>query len=73
MANIKKSTTSEIEDVFTKQVNANYKRCKEAREKAAKQRQEELKRMYRNSKRIATCGVVGCVVVLIAAYAMWFI
>lgn len=73
MANVKKSATLEVEDVFTQQVNANYKRCKEAREKAAKRRQEELKRMYRNSKRIATCGVVGCVVVLIAAYAMWFI
>ena len=73
MANIKKSATLEVEDVFTQQVNANYKRCKEAREKAAKQRQEELKRMYRNSKRIATWGVVGCVVVLIAAYAMWFV
>lgn len=73
MANIKKSTTSEIEDVFTQQVNANYKRCKEAREEAAKQRQEELKRMYRNNKRIAAWGVVGCLVVLIAAYAMWFI
>lgn len=73
MANVKKSATLEVEDVFTQQVNANYKRCKEAREKAAKQRQEELKRMYRNSKRIATWGVVGCVVVLIAAYAMWFV
>ncbi len=73
MANIKKQTSSEIEDVFTKQVNANYKRCKEAREKAAKQRQEELKRMYRNNKRIAVWGIVGCVVVLIAAYAMWFV
>lgn len=73
MANVKKPTTSEIEDVFTKQVNTNYKRCKEAREKAAKQRQEELKRMYRNNKRIAVWGVVGCVVVLIAAYAMWFV
>lgn len=73
MANIKKSATLEVEDVFTQQVNANYKRCKEAREKAAKQRQEELERMYRNSKRIATWGVVGCVVVLIAAYAMWFV
>lgn len=73
MANIKKLVTSEIDDVFTQQVNANYKRCKEAREKAAKQRQEELKRMYRNNKRIAVWGVVGCVVILIAAYAMWFI
>lgn len=73
MANVKKPTTLEIEDVFTQQVNANYKRCKEAREEAVKQRQEELKRMYRNSKRIATWGVVGCVVVLIAAYAMWFV
>ena len=73
MANIKKPTTSEIEDVFTQQVNANYERYKEAREKAAKQRQEELKRMYRNSKRIAVLGIVGCVVVLIAAYAMWFV
>lgn len=73
MANIKKPTTSEIEDVFTQQVNANYKRCKEAREEAAKQRQEELRRMYRNSKRVAVWGIVGCVVVLIAAYAMWFI
>lgn len=73
MANIKKPVTSEIDDVFTQQVNANYKRCKEAREKAAKQRQEELKRMYRNSKRIAVWGIVGCVVVLIAAYAMWFV
>ena len=73
MANVKKSAALEVEDVFTKQVNANYKRCKEAREKAAKQRQEELKRMYRNSKRIAVWGIVGCVVVLIAAYAMWFI
>lgn len=73
MANIKKPATSEIEDVFTQQVNANYKRCKEAREQAAKQRQEELKRMYRNSKRIAALGVIGCVAVLIAAYAMWFV
>ena len=73
MANIKKPATSEIEDVFTQQVNANYKRCKEAREQAAKQRQEELKRMYRNSKRIAAWGVIGCVAVLIAAYAMWFV
>ena len=73
MANIKKPTTSEIEDVFTQQVNANYKRCKEAREKAAVLRQEELRRMYRNSKRIAVWGVVGCIAVLIAAYAMWFV
>lgn len=73
MANIKKPTTYEIEDVFTQQVNANYKRCKEAREKAEKQRQAELKRMYRNSKRIAAWGIVGCIAVLIAAYAMWFI
>lgn len=73
MANVKKSATLEVEDVFTQQVNANYKRCKEAREKAAKQRQEELKRMYRNSKHIAVWGIVGCVVVLIAAYAMWFV
>ena len=73
MANVKKSATLEVEDVFTQQVNANYKRCKEAREKAAKQRQEELRRMYRNSKRIATWGVVGCIAVLIAAYAMWFV
>lgn len=73
MANVKKPATFEIEDVFTKQVNANYKRCKEAREKAAKRRQEELKRMYRNNKRIAVWGIVGCVVVLIAAYTMWFI
>ena len=73
MANIKKPATSEIDDVFTKQVNANYERCKEAREKAAKQRQEELKRIYRNSKRIAVWGIVGCIAVLVAAYAMWFI
>lgn len=73
MANIKKPATFEIEDVFTQQVNANYKRCKEAREKAAKQRQKELKRMYRNNKRIAVWGIVGCVVVLIAAYVMWFV
>lgn len=73
MANVKKPTTSEIEDVFTQQVNANYKRCKEAREKDARQRQEELKRMYRNNKRVAVWGIVGCVVVLIAAYAMWFV
>ena len=73
MANIKKSATLEIEDVFTQQVNANYKRCKEAREEAARQQQAELKRRYRNSKRIATWGVVGCIAVLIAAYAMWFI
>lgn len=73
MANVKKPATFEIEDVFTKQVNANYKRCKEAREKAAKRRQEELKRMYRNNKRIAVWSIVGCVVVLIAAYATWFI
>ena len=73
MANIKKSATLEIEDVFTQQVNANYKRCKEAREKAARQRQAELKCMYRNSKRVAVWGVVGCIAVLIAAYAMWFI
>lgn len=73
MANIKKPATLEIEDVFTQQVNVNYKRCKEAREEAARQRHAELKRMYRNSKRVAVWGVVGCVVVLIAAYAMWFI
>lgn len=73
MANVKKPTTSEIEDVFTKQVNTNYKRCKEARERAARQRQEELQRMYRNNKRIAVLGIVGCIAVLIAAYAMWFI
>ena len=73
MANVKKPATLEVEDVFTQQVNANYKRCKEAREEAAKQRQEELKRMYRNSKRIATWGVVGCIAVLVVAYAMWFI
>ena len=73
MANIKKSATLEVEDVFTEQVNANYKRCKEAREKAAKQRQEELRRLHRNSKHVAVWGVVGCVVVLIAAYAMWFV
>lgn len=73
MANVKKPATFEIEDVFTQQVNANYKRCKEAREKAAKQRQEELKRMYRNNKRIAALGIVGCIAVLVAAYAMWFI
>ena len=73
MANVKKSATLEVEDVFTKQVNANYKRSKEAREKAAKRRQEELKRMYRNNKRIAIWGIVGCMAVLIAAYAMWFV
>ena len=73
MANVKKPATFEIEDVFTQQVNANYKRCKEAREKAAKQRQEELRRMCRNSKRVALWGVVGCIAVLIAAYAMWFV
>lgn len=73
MANIKKPATPEIEDVFTQQVNDNYKRRKEAREQAAKQRQEELKRMYCNSKRIAAWGVIGCVAVLIAAYAMWFV
>lgn len=73
MANIKKPATSEIEDVFTQQVNDNYKRRKEAREKAAKQRQEELRRMCRNSKRVAVWGVVGCIAVLIAAYAMWFV
>lgn len=73
MANIKKPATPEIEDVFTQQVNDNYKRRKEEREQAAKQRQEELKRMYRNSKRIAAWGVIGCVAVLIAAYAMWFV
>ena len=73
MANIKKPTTSEIEDVFTQQVNTNYKRCKEAREQVAKQRQEELKRMYRNNKRVAAWGIVGCIAVLVAAYAMWFI
>lgn len=73
MANVKKPTTLEIEDVFTQQVNANYKRCKEAREKAAKQRQEELKRMYRNSKRIAVWGIVGSVAVLVVGFAMWFI
>lgn len=73
MANVKKPATLEIEDVFTQQVNDNYKRCKEAREEAARQRQAELKRMYRNSKRVAVWGVVGCVVVLIAAYAMWFV
>lgn len=58
MANVKKPATLEIEDVFTQQVNANYKRCKEAREKAAKQRQEELKRMYRNSNRPCDNGVL---------------
>lgn len=73
MANVKKPTTLEIEDVFTQQVNANYKRCKEARERAIKQRQEELKRMYRNNKRIAVWGIVGCITVLVAAYAMWFV
>lgn len=73
MANIKKPTTPELEDVFTQQVNANYKRRKEERERAAKQRQEELKRMYRNNKRIAIWGIVGCMAVLIAAYAMWFV
>ena len=73
MANIKKPATSEIEDVFTQQVNTNYKRCKEARERAIKQRQKELKRMYRNNKRIAIWGIVGCIAVLVAAYAMWFI
>ena len=73
MANIKKPTTSEIEDVFTQQVNINYKRCKEAREKAARQRQEELKRMCRNNKRVTVWGVIGCIAVLVAAYAMWFI
>lgn len=73
MANIKKPTTSEIEDVFIRQVNDNYKRRKEARERAAKQRQEELRRMYRNNKRVAVWGVVGCIAVLIAAYAMWFV
>ena len=73
MANVKKPAIPEIEDVFTQQVNANYKRCKEAREKATRQRQEELKRMYRNSKRIATWGIIGCIAVLVAAYAMWFI
>lgn len=73
MANVKKPTTLEIEDVFTQQVNANYKRCKEARERAIKQRHEELKRMYRNNKRIAAWGIVGCIAVLVAAYAMWFI
>ena len=73
MTNVKKPTALEIEDVFTQQVNANYKRCKEARERAAKQRQEELKRMYRNNKRIAAWGIAGCIAVLIAAYAMWFI
>ena len=72
MANVKKPTTLEIEDVFTQQVNANYKRCKEARERAEKRRQEELKRMYRNNKRIAAWGIVGCIAVLVAAYAMWF-
>ena len=73
MANVKKPTTLEIEDVFTQQVNANYKRCKEAREEAARQRQAELKRMYRNSNRIATWGDVGWIAVWIAAYAMWFV
>ena len=58
MANIKKPATPEIEDVFTQQVNDNYKRRKEAREQAAKQRQEELKRMYRNSKRIAAWALL---------------
>ena len=72
MANVKKPTTLEIEDVFTQQVNANYKRCKKARERAEKRRQEELKRMYRNNKRIAAWGIVGCIAVLVAAYAMWF-
>lgn len=73
MANIKKPATPEIEDVFTQQVNDNYKRRKEEREQAAKQRQEKLKRMYRNNKRIATWGIIGCIAVLVAAYAMWFI
>ena len=73
MTNGKKPATLEIEDVFIRQVNANYKRYKEARERAIKQRQKELKRMYRNNKRIAIWGIVGCIAVLIVAYAMWFI
>lgn len=73
MANIKKPTTTEIEDVFTQQVNDNYKRRKAAREKAAVLRQEELKRMHRNSKRIAVLGTVGSIAVLVVGFAMWFI
>ena len=73
MANIKKAVTSEIEDVFIDQVNANYKKAKEAREKAAKERKEELARMYRNSRRIALWGTLGAVVVIVAGFATWFI
>lgn len=73
MANIKKAAAVDLEDVFTQQVNANYKRRKAAREKAAKARREELERMRRNSKIIAVWGTAGSVAVLVAGFAMWFI
>ena len=69
MANIKKAATPELEDVFIEQVNSNYLRRKQAREKAAKQRQEELRRM----RRVAVWGTVGSVAVLVAGFATWFI
>lgn len=73
MANIKKAATPELEDVFIEQVNSNYLRRKQAREKAAKQRQEELRRMHRASRRVAVWGTVGSVAVLVAGFATWFI
>ena len=73
MANIKKPTTLEIEDVFTQQVNANYKRYKELRERAAESRRAELERMHRASRRVAVWGTVGSVAVLVAGFATWFI
>lgn len=69
----KKATPVECEDVFTAQVNANYQRHKEAREKAAKERKEELARMRRNSRRVAVWGTLGAIVVLVAGFATWFI
>ena len=73
MANIKKAATPELEDVFIEQVNSNYLRRKQAREKAAKQRQDELTRMHRNNRRIAIWGTLGAIVVLVAGFATWFI
>lgn len=73
MANIKKAATPELEDVFIEQVNSNYLRRKQAREKAAKQRQEELRRMHQANRRVAVWGTVGSVAVLVAGFATWFI
>lgn len=69
MANIKKPAISEPEDVFTVQVNANYQRAREAREKAAKERKAE----ERNSRRIALWGTLGSLMVIVAGFATWFI